>query len=124
MTANEPTLYERLGGESGIEDLMRRFYVKVTADPLLAPFFVNVSLEKLHRLQSEFMGAALGGPQVYSGLELSWVHAGRGITTRHFNQFAQHLLATLEEIGVAADDVREVVHRISVHKNDITGEAY
>jgi hemoglobin len=85
---------------------------------------IHTPLEKLRRMQREFIGAALDGPQAYSGLDLSWAHAGRGITTEHFNQFAQHLLTTLEEIGVAPDDMQEVVHRISVHKNDITGEGY
>ena len=58
------------------------------------------------------------------GLDLAWVHHGRGITNTHFNQFFQHLLAALEELGAATDDVSEVVHRISVYKNQITGDAY
>lgn len=124
MTLPSASLYERLGGEPGIEGLVRRFYDRVLADPQLAPFFTNTALEKLLVMQREFFGAALDGPQTYSGLALSWAHAGRGITTEHFNRYAQHLLAALEEIGVTTDDIREVVHRISVHKNDVTGEAY
>lgn len=116
--------YDRIGGDAGIERLIARLYDRVLADPDLAPFFSRASIDKVQRMQREFIGAALGGPQVYSGLSLSWVHANRGITTAHFNRFAQHLLSALEEMSVGSDDMQNIVHRISVHKNDITGEAY
>jgi hemoglobin len=124
MMMPEATLYERLGGEQGIEGLIQRFYARVLADPQLAPFFGNTAMEKLLVMQREFFGAALGGPQTYSGLALSWAHAGRGITSAHFNRYTQHLVATLEQIGIVPDDIREVMHRVSMHRNDITGEAY
>jgi hemoglobin len=124
MTTPKATLYERLGGEQGIKRLIEQFYVRVLADPQLAPFFANSAIEKLLLMQREFIGAALDGPQTYSGLALSWAHARRGITGEHFNRYTQNLLTTLEEDGVAPDDVRDVMHRISVYKNDITGEAY
>lgn len=118
------TLYDRIGGEDGVAALLDQFYARVLADPELADFFNDTSIDKLLRMQREFFGAALGGPQSYGGLDLSWAHSGRGITSHHFNCYAQHLLATLETLGISADDVRETVHRIAVHKNDITGEGY
>jgi hemoglobin len=124
MISIESTLYERLGGAVGIETLVDRFYARVVADPILAPFFRNTSMDTLVRMQRELMGAAFGGPHRYGGLDLAWVHHGRGITTEHFNQFFQYLISTLEELGVVPDDVSDVVHRISVYKNQITGEAY
>lgn len=123
MTRAE-TLYDRLGGEPGIAGLVIRFYARVLTDSKLAPFFQNTSLDKLMHMQREFFGAALGGPQSYSGLDLSRAHVGRGITAEDFNRFSQHLATTLQESGVSEDDLREVIHRIAVHKNDITGEAY
>lgn len=124
MATQDATLFERIGGERGLEQLIENFYERVLADVELAHFFARSSMDKVRRMQREFFGAALDGPQVYSGLSLSWVHSGRGITPHHFNLFGQHLLATLSESGVDEVDVREVVHRISVHKNDITGEGY
>lgn len=124
MNSPSSSLYERLGAAAGIETLVERFYARVVADPMLAPFFRNTSMEKLFRMQRELMGAALGGPQTYGGTDLAWAHHGRGITAAHFNQFFQHLLETLKDLGTAPDDMTEVVHRISVYKNRITGEAY
>lgn len=115
-----PTLYERIGGEEGVSKLIDRFYEKVVADPELAPFFEHTALDKLRDMQREFFGAALDGPQTYSGLSLAHAHAGRGIRTHHFNVYVRHLLETLEEIGLPPRDIQDVVDRISTYVDDIT----
>ncbi len=119
-----PTLYERLGGEPAIESLVIAFYVKVMADPELAPFFRKTSIGKLHAMQSEFFSMALGGPVQHSGRPLAHVHHGRGITQHHFSRFVQHLLTTLEDLGVNEADTSEVIDRINSYANEVTGTSY
>lgn len=119
-----PTLYDKLGGETGIESLVISFYVRVLADPELAPFFRHTSVEKLHSMQREFFAMALGGPITYSGRPLAHVHHGRGITTHHFSRFVEHLVATLEELGVEDAEAEEVIDRINSYANEITGTSY
>lgn len=118
------SLYERLGGDAGTKALVVKFYARVMGDSRLSPFFANTSMEKLIEMQREFFGAALGGPENYSGAKLTRAHAGRGIGAEHFNWFIQHLLETLEESGVPEEDVQAVVARLAPYKNDITGESY
>lgn len=113
------SLYERLGGEAGVDKLLVSFYSLVLADSELKPFFAKSSMEKLMRMQHELFGAVLGGPQIYTGAELVKVHTGRGITPRHFHLFRQHLLTTLQESGVDANDIREVVREITKYQKDI-----
>jgi hemoglobin len=116
-----PTLYQRLGGESGVRNLLVAFYGKVLADPELKPFFIRATMDKLLLMQQEFFGAALDGPHHYSGRRLKDIHAGRGITVMHFHRFLQHLLDTLKEVGVNADDIRDVARRVTTLRNDIIG---
>jgi hemoglobin len=122
--SNGPILYEKLGGEAGIESLIIAFYVRVMADPTLAPFFRNSSVEKLHAMQKEFFSMALGGPVKYSGCPLAHVHHGRGITGKHFSLFVNHLLATLEDMGTDEAESNEVIDRINSYANEITGVSY
>jgi len=124
MESHTSILYERLGGAAGVQRFLREFYDRLLRDQRIAGFFRDVPLSNLIRMQTEFFTAALDGPQAYSGRRLTEVHAGRGITAEHFNIFCQHLLETLEAHGVAAADIREVVHRVAMLKNDITGESY
>jgi hemoglobin len=84
MPNKQQTLFERVGGEQTIKELIHEFYDRVVADPELKPFFKNTSMGKLRRMQREFFSAALDGPITYSGRPLSYVHHGRGITKHHF----------------------------------------
>lgn len=120
----ESTLYERIGGEAGIKELILAFYVKVLADPELGPFFRDSSIEKLHSMQREFFAMALGGPVRYTGRSLAHVHHGRGITMSHFARFTGHLVETLRDIGVGREDTDAVIARIEVFANEVTGTSY
>ncbi len=118
------SLYDRIGGEAGIQMLLQSFYARVLSDHELKSFFEKTSIDKLLRMQQEFFTAALDGPSSVSGMNLSHAHAGRGITSHHFNLFCQHMLETLRQLDLEEKDILEVVRRVSVLKNDVTGEAY
>ena len=51
MHDKQQTLFERVGGEQTISDLIHEFYDRVLADPELKPFFENASVGKLRRMQ-------------------------------------------------------------------------
>lgn len=124
MNQNSPSLYERLGGEAMIATLIPAFYVRVLADPELAPFFNHTELEKLHAMQHEFFVMATGGPISYTGRPLAHAHHGRGITKQHFARFTGHLVETLLDMGVTQEEADEVIQRINLSANDIVGTSY
>jgi hemoglobin len=118
--AGVPTLYDRIGGEATLARLVDAFYDRVLDDEDLAPFFEHTPMERLRRMQLEFFGAALDGPQSYSGLALAHAHQGRGIRVHHFQKYVQHLLDTLEGFDLSKEDREEIITRISKYVNDIT----
>jgi hemoglobin len=118
------SLFDKLGGESGVRELIVQFYVHVLADEQLAPFFRGVAIDKLHHMQVEFFTMALGGPMAYSGRPLAHVHHGRGITTQHFGRFVHHLMTTLEDNGVSEVETAEVIERVNSFANEVTGTSY
>ena len=67
MIGKQQTLFERIGGDQAISELIHKFYDRVVADPELKPFFKNASMEKIRRMQREFFSAALDGPITYTG---------------------------------------------------------
>src|SRR6056297_3432119 len=105
------SLFERIGGEKGIERLVTAFYKRVLADEKLAPFFENVPQEHLERMQKEFFSEALGGPLFYTGRSLRQVHAGRGIRKRDLRRFTNCLVETLKEergdLDLSEQDVKD-----------------
>ena len=122
MNEASDSLFERLGGATGVSRLVDDFYGRVLGDPELRPFFAGVPLDKLLRMQKEFFGAALGGPADYSGQDLARVHFGRGITRTHLTRFVEHLLATMQVHDIDSHSADQVVQRIARYSHDIVGE--
>jgi hemoglobin len=120
---DDSTLYDRIGGEATVARVIDTFYGRVLTDPELEPFFRHSSMDTLRRMQVEFFGAALDGPQRYSGLSLAHTHQGRGITVHHFNRFTQHLLETLRGVGIGERDASDVISRINTYADDIVGRS-
>lgn len=113
------TLYSQLGGAASIDAAVELFYEKVLADETLAPFFVDTDMDKQKAHQKAFLTKALGGRTKYQGRGLKMAHQGLGITDSHFNSVAGHLTATLEELGVAADLVDQVIGAVAGLRGEV-----
>ena len=122
MPDKQKILFERVGGEKTIRELIHEIYDRVVADPELKPFFKNTSMDKLRRMQREFFSAALDDPTTYTGSPLNYVHHGRGITKHHFALYVAHLIDTLRDHGLNDQDVNDLIGRINTYANEITGD--
>jgi len=102
----QASLFERIGGSNAIEAAAEIFYRKVLGDPLLAPYFDDIDMERQIAKQAAFLTMALGGPNAYSGADLRTAHAHLpGLRDEHVDAVIGHLAATLGELGVAGADI-------------------
>ena len=126
MAEQESSLFEKIGGEQGVERLVEQFYERVVSDPELGPFFLHVPVDHLKRMQKEFFSEALGGPLFYTGHSLRQVHAGRGIRREHLQCFVQHLLDTLEaerhDLKIDDQEINRIYSRIAIEADRITDD--
>jgi hemoglobin len=116
----EQSIYDRVGGHEAIEVVVEDFYVRVLADDQLSGFFAGTNMNRLKGKQAEFIAAALGGPEPYSGAPMKQVHQGRGITMHHFSLVAAHLADALAAAGVPSETVTEILVVIAPLAPDIT----
>ncbi len=123
MDDPKPTLYERIGGKPALNQMVEEFYGRVLADPELNPFFLHASMEKLRHMQYEFLSAALDGPIEYSGEPVYTVHHGRGIGNHHLELFLNHLLEIIKAAHPDERDVLDIIDRINLYADQITGSA-
>ena len=107
------SLFDRVGGSSGIEAVVAEFYRRVTADPLLADWFDGVDMARLAAHQRRFLAAALGGPDRFAGRDLGSVHRRLNITGEAFDRVAGHLATALTVVGVHSDDVATIVDTVA-----------
>lgn len=88
------------------------FYAKILADARTRPFFTDLRMDAQVRKQIAFMSWAFGGPEEYRGRDLREAHAKlveRGLGDVHFDAVAEHLRATLDELGVEPPLVSEAL---------------
>lgn len=121
MSQAEPDLLEQIGGPEGLRRVVDEMYVRVLADQDLAHFFDGVEMDKLVRMQTEFIASITSGDIQYTGSDLTRVHAGRGITRQHFTQFVGHLTAALEAHEVTAHAIDQVLGKLAMYSDKITG---
>jgi hemoglobin len=105
----QESLFDRIGGSDAIQGATELFYRRVLGDPLLAPYFDDIDMDRQIAKQAAFLTMALGGPNTYTGADLRTAHARlRGLTDEHVDRVIGHLAATLRELGVADDDIATI----------------
>lgn len=113
------SIYDSIGGSAAVTAAVDDFYVRVTADPLLAPYFTGVDLQGLKGHQRAFIAAALGGPELYAGRDMAAAHAGRGISGEAFDAVVGHLVATLQGLGVDEATIGQIGGALLPLRGDI-----
>jgi len=93
--AGQPTTYEQLGGSPGIEGIVDDLLETIVEDERINRQFADADILRLRTKLIEQLCAESGGPCVYSGLSMGEAHAGRGITTAHFNALVEDLILVM-----------------------------
>ena len=123
---DEKPLFEKIGGEGAVDAAVDLFYRKVLADEELAPFFEATDMEEQHKKQKAFLTMAFGGPNNYSGADMTKAHAKLvkdGMGEKHFNLVISHLGATLTELEVPEELITQAANiALSVKDDVLKGE--
>lgn len=123
MKEEDGSIYDRIGGEEGIAKLIESFYERILKDSVLSPYFENVPMEKLVRMQREFFAMATGGPAEYTGPPLSHVHQHLHIGNAEFQRFTEHLLTTLNETtDLSSQDIMDLISRVNIEVDEISND--
>jgi hemoglobin len=93
------TMYQSIGGDPGLTQLVDRFYTRVWSDPELKGYFEGIDKDDLKRHQRSFLTFALGGGPD-TGKSLPDAHTGLKITDAAFDRVAKHLRYAMEELDV------------------------
>jgi truncated hemoglobin YjbI len=109
QSANEPSLFERIGGATAIAAVIDEFYKRVLNDPELRSFFTATNLQWLKERQKRFFTQVMGGPTNYNGRPMTEAHANLAIEQWHFDRAAGHLVNALRALHVPQHLIDEVV---------------
>ena len=113
------TLYEKLGGQQAVKQVVDDFYNDVLADDIVNHFFAHTDMEKQRRHQTAFISYALGGPGQYTGRSMEKAHAGLNLQPEHFDAIVKHLSDALAEHSVSPEEIDAVIERVATLKEAI-----
>ncbi len=109
---DEPTAYERWGGEKFFTGLVERFYAGVAGDPLLRPLYPDDLTEPTTHL-ALFLMQYWGGPRTYSEERghprLRMRHAPFAIGTAQADAWLRHMTEAVRSAGLDPADQRELL---------------
>ncbi|MEC4817926.1 MAG: group 1 truncated hemoglobin [Scytonema sp. PMC 1069.18] len=106
-------LFDKLGGQQGVDKVVGEFYKRVMADGSLSPFFAKTDMAKQHAQQVAFFTQLFDGPKVYNGRAMEKTHTGMNLQPQHFDAIVKHLRDSLAACGASADDANAAVDRVS-----------
>ncbi|MDQ1830993.1 group I truncated hemoglobin [Massilia scottii] len=117
--ATDDTMYQGLGGQSGIRKIVDTFIPMIMADARIKESFRDTDLKNLSmRLEEQFCELA-GGPCKYKGKDMKEIHDGLNITNAQFNALAEDLQAAMDKNGVAPALQNKLVARLAPMQKEI-----
>ena len=115
----KPSLYERLGGEQGVRNIVNDVLDKNLNNPLIGHYFQKIDMDKLKQLVFEFFSMGRGGPHQYTGRDMLTAHTGLNIKEEHFQIANNDTIQALEENGVGEEEINEVITILDSMKGDV-----
>ena len=115
----EISLFERLGREKVLFQVVEEFYNLVLQDHRVSGFFADVDMVRLRQHQLSFLSALLGGPESYSGRSMRSAHRTLQLKEHHFQAIADNLSEALRRFGVSEDDIVAVLQKVSAYQGEI-----
>ena len=140
--AKKKSLFDRLGGDQGINLIVEDWINRALADPRVnwerkgitqggISFNRNRSIEwkptpqavaNMKKHIAQFVAVATGGPTKYEGREMTQVHGGLHITNANFDAAVGDLKASLDKLGVPTEEQKELLAIIESTRPQISTE--
>jgi hemoglobin len=96
------SLFEQLGGEAKLREIMDIFIDRVFEDRMIGFFFRNADRRRIKELEYQLTAQFLGAPVEYRGRALDQAHGKHPIMGGQFARRMKILNDTLEEFHVPA----------------------
>jgi hemoglobin len=122
--SSDKSLFEQLGGEAAVDAAVDIFYRRVLNDHRINRFFDNTDMDQQAAKQKAFLTMAFGGPNNYSGTDMRTAHAKfvkMGLDDSHFDAVVEDLAATLQELDIPEELIKQVAAVAETTRNDVLG---
>ena len=115
----ETTLYQRLGGEAGVEKIVDGVLYGIEHDQSIVHHFADTDIPRFRRLLIEQFCELSGGPCKYTGVSMQESHTGFQITQAHFDALVNHLISAMQQQQVPIEAQNEFLAMLAPMYKDV-----
>ncbi len=115
----ETTLYQRLGGETGVEKIVDGVLYGIEHDQSIVHHFADTDIPRFRRLLIEQFCELSGGPCKYTGVSMQESHTGFQITQAHFDALVNHLISAMQQQKVSIEAQNEFLAMLAPMYKDV-----
>jgi hemoglobin len=117
--SSQTTLYQRLGGANGVENIVDSVLYSIEQDQTIVHHFADTDIPRFRRLLIEQFCELSGGPCKYTGVSMQESHTGFQITQAHFDALVNHLIAAMQQQKVSVEAQNEFLAMLAPMYKDV-----
>jgi len=113
------TLYEKLGGEPGVQAIVGGTLDYTLKDERIAHTFENSNVDRVKKLLAEQICDITDGPCEYTGQTMERSHRGLELTTLHFNALVENLQKAMRDENISYTTQNKLIALLAPMHSDI-----
>ena len=113
------TLFQALGSEQGVSQIVDETLVLVMLDERIKASFKGTDMRRLAKLLKEQFCVISDGPCKYSGDDMKTVHQGLGINAAQFYALAEDVQIAMDKLSIPSTAQNKLMAKLAPMKRDI-----
>lgn len=112
QTPTQPSLYQRLGGESGVAGIVDSFIYEINFSSSIFHYFEQTDFDRFRTIMIEHLCSVSDGPCEYSGDSMLESHQGLNISEADFNVTVDLLINAMNYQKVPLTIQNQLLNRL------------
>jgi hemoglobin len=118
-TTQQQTLYDKLGGEAGVEKIVTHLVNNIGRDQQIFHYFAEANVKRFREHLAWHLCDISDGPCDYTGDSMRQIHDGMDINERDFNHLVDLLIDAMYQAGVSHQVQNQLLARLAPLRRDI-----
>lgn len=119
VSTSETTLYNKLGGEQGVNNIVDNLIQEIGQDEQIFHYFAEARVSRFRKNLIEHFCAISDGPCHYTGDNMVDIHTGMNINESDFNHLVDLLINAMEAEGIPHRIQNQLLARLAPLRENI-----
>ncbi|MDO7596145.1 MAG: group 1 truncated hemoglobin [Pseudomonadota bacterium] len=112
MQAPQNTLYDKLGGEAGVDGIVSGLIKQIGQDKQIFHYFADANISRFRTHLTTHLCAITDGPCQYTGDSMTDIHTGMKITEKDFNHLVDLLINAMNLEGIPHRILNQLIAKL------------